>query len=147
VRVRTLRAHTRRKSACLQALRTTRTGTFRAEPAHMSMGPCAALLDRVGGDEQIFVDLCDAFLDDAPKRLESIRNAILTGDARTVQREAHAYKGSAGAFDAHDVVAAARELEHGAAAGDLAEAHDAWVRLELHSRELLEAVRIGKERG
>src|SRR5688500_20236014 len=101
----------------------------------MSMGPCAALLDRVGGDEQIFVDLCEAFVDDAPKRLESIRNAILTGDARTVQREAHAYKGSAGAFDAHLVVAAARELGPGAAAGKLARARDAGGRAELHASE------------
>jgi HPt (histidine-containing phosphotransfer) domain-containing protein len=113
----------------------------------MGMGPCAALLDRVGGDEQIFLELCDAFLDDAPRRLEAIRAAVLAGDARTVQREAHAYKGSAGAFDALAVVATARELEQRAAAGDLSGGHELWVRLELHSRELFEAVRAGKERG
>jgi two-component system, sensor histidine kinase and response regulator len=119
----------------------------RAEPSHMANGPCAALLDRVGGDEAIFVELCEAFLDDAPKRLEVIRAAVASGDARTVQREAHAFKGSAGAFDAVDVVTVARQLEQVAATGDLADAHHLWKLLEARSHPLLDAVRAGKERG
>lgn len=112
----------------------------------MATGPCAALLDRVGGDHEIFIELCDAFLDDAPRRLESIRAALVAGDARTVQREAHAYKGSAGAFDALDVVAVARQLEQLAAAGDLTDAHHLWKLLDAHSGTLFAAVRAGKER-
>jgi HPt (histidine-containing phosphotransfer) domain-containing protein len=111
----------------------------------MATGPCAALLDRVGGDEQIFVELCDAFLDDAPKRLELIRTAVATGDPRTLQREAHAFKGSAGAFDALDVVTIARQLEQLGAAGDLTDAHHLWKLLESRSRVLLQAVRAGRE--
>jgi HPt (histidine-containing phosphotransfer) domain-containing protein len=112
----------------------------------MANGPCAALLDRVGGDEQIFVELCEAFLDDAPKRLEVIRAALGAGDARTVQREAHAFKGSAGAFDALEVVTVARQLEQLAATGDLRDAHHLLTLLEFRSRALLDAVREGKER-
>jgi HPt (histidine-containing phosphotransfer) domain-containing protein len=111
----------------------------------MANAPCAALLDRVGGDEQIFIELCDAFLDDAPKRLELIRSAIVAGDARTLQREAHAFKGSAGAFDALDVVAVARQLEQLGAAGELADAHHLWTVLERRGGALIEAVRAGKE--
>ena len=113
----------------------------------MANGPCAALLDRVGGDEQTFVELCEAFLDDAPKRLELLRAAVVAGDARTVQREAHALKGSAGAFDAHEVVTVARQLEQLAATGDLTDAHHLWKLLEARSQGLLAAVRAGKERG
>jgi HPt (histidine-containing phosphotransfer) domain-containing protein len=113
----------------------------------MVNGPCAALLDRVGGDEQIFAELCEAFLDDAPKRLELIRTAVVTGDARTLQREAHAFKGAAGAFDAVDVVGAARQLEQLAATGHLSGAHHLWTILESRSEALLAAVRAGKERG
>jgi two-component system, sensor histidine kinase and response regulator len=111
----------------------------------MVTGPCAALLDRVGGDEQIFVELCDVFLDDAPKRLELMRAALAAGDARTLQREAHAFKGSAGAFDARDVVTVAGQLEQLAAGGDLRDAHHLWTLLESRSQALLEAVRVGKE--
>lgn len=112
----------------------------------MANGPCAALLDRVGGDEQIFVELCEAFLDDAPKRLEVIRTALVSGDARTVQREAHAFKGSAGAFDAIEVVTVARQLEQLAATGDLTDAHHLWKLLDSRSQVLIDAVRAGKER-
>ena len=112
----------------------------------MATGPCAALLDRVGGDHEIFAELCAAFLDDAPKRLELIRSSLAAGDARTLQREAHAFKGSAGAFDALDVVAIARQLEQLAAAGDLRDAHHLWPLLEARSRTLLDAVRAGRER-
>ena len=52
----------------------------------MGIGPCSALLERVGGDVDIFVELCDVFLDDAPKRLELIRAALATADARTLAR-------------------------------------------------------------
>jgi HPt (histidine-containing phosphotransfer) domain-containing protein len=112
----------------------------------MASGPCAALLDRVGGDRQIFAELCDAFLDDAPQRLELMRAAVVSQDARTLQREAHAFRGSAAAFDALDVVAAARQLEQLAAAGDLRDAGHVWTLLELHSRTLVAAVRAGRER-
>jgi HPt (histidine-containing phosphotransfer) domain-containing protein len=111
----------------------------------MASGPCAALLDRVGGDEQIFTDLCDAFLDDVPQRLDAIRRAVSTGDARTLQREAHALKGAAGAFDALDVVSAARQLEQLGAGGDLAEAHHLFKLLSTHAEALVAAVRAGRD--
>jgi two-component system sensor histidine kinase/response regulator len=112
----------------------------------MATGPCAALLDRVGGDAEIFQELCDVFLDDAPRRLDLIRAALVTQDATGVQREAHAFTGAAAAFDALDVVAAARQLEHLASAGDLTDAHHLWRILEAHSRTLIDAVRAGRER-
>jgi HPt (histidine-containing phosphotransfer) domain-containing protein len=102
-------------------------------------------LDRVGGDEQICAELCDVFLEDAPARLEAMRAALVKGDAQTVQREAHAFKGSAGAFDAVEVVAAARQLEHQAATGDLRDAHLLWKLLDARSRTLIDAVRAGRE--
>jgi HPt (histidine-containing phosphotransfer) domain-containing protein len=116
-----------------------------AQRAHMGLEPCAALLDRVDGDVEIFTQLCDLFLEDAPKRLELIRSAFGAADARTVAREAHAYKGAASAFDADEVVSAARQLEHVAASGDLRAAQHLLEALETHSRTLIDAVRAGRE--
>lgn len=113
---------------------------------HMALGPCGALLNRVGGDVAIFAELCDLFLEDAPRRLELIRSALSVADARTVVREAHAYKGAAAAFDAEEVVSAARQLEHVAASGDLRDAPKLLEALEAHSQTLIDAVRAGKER-
>jgi HPt (histidine-containing phosphotransfer) domain-containing protein len=118
----------------------------RAERAHVTTGPCAALLERVGGDQQIFAELCDLFLDDAPKRLDLIRAALAAGDTPTLEREVHAFKGVAAAFDAEDVVTVARQLEQLAAAGDLDQAHRIWTTFEARSRALVDAVREGKGR-
>jgi HPt (histidine-containing phosphotransfer) domain-containing protein len=118
---------------------------LRAQNAHMTTGPCAALLERVGGDEEIFLELCDVFLDDAPRRLASIRLALENGDAVALRREAHALRGEAAAFDAADVVTVARQIEQLAAAGDVRQAHPLWEVLDAHSRRLIAAVRGGRE--
>jgi HPt (histidine-containing phosphotransfer) domain-containing protein len=112
----------------------------------MTTRPCAALLERVGGDQDIFVELCDVFLDDAPRRLDSIRIALESGDAGVLRREAHAFRGEAAAFDAADVVTVAREIEQLAAAGDVQRAHPLWPLLEGHGRRLIDAVRAGRGR-
>jgi two-component system, sensor histidine kinase and response regulator len=101
----------------------------------------AALLARVGGDEQVAAQLCAVFLDDAPKRLEGIAQAVAAGDARALQSAAHAFKGAASVFDAADVVAAARRIEQLAAAGDLAAGALVLPELEARSRALLDEIR------
>jgi two-component system, sensor histidine kinase and response regulator len=111
----------------------------------MGIGPCAVLLERVGGDADIFAELCDVFLEDAPKRLEMIRSALRAADARTVEREAHAFKGAASAFDANEAVSAAYQLEQAAASGDLGDAQRLLEILEAHGQALIDAVRGGKD--
>jgi two-component system sensor histidine kinase/response regulator len=106
---------------------------------------CAALLSRVGGDYAVFGELCDIFLDDAPKRLDAIREALQAGDAAGVRAAAHAFKGAAGVFDAVDVVAAARRLEQMGDAGSL-DGGDAVCReLEALSRVLIDEIRAARE--
>jgi HPt (histidine-containing phosphotransfer) domain-containing protein len=122
-----------------------RAGTFPAHSARVTAGPCAALLERVGGDAQIFVELCDAFLDDAPLRLGAIRAALARADVRTVAREAHAFKGAAAAFDAADLVAVVGDLERAAASGDLASARQLSALVDRHAGALIDAVRTGKD--
>jgi HPt (histidine-containing phosphotransfer) domain-containing protein len=101
----------------------------------------AALLARVEGDRDVFVELCDIFLDDAPRRLAAIASAVRANDAGAVKASAHAFKGAAGVFDADAVVALARSLEQLASAGSLAGAETLYVELEARGRELIEAVR------
>jgi two-component system sensor histidine kinase/response regulator len=107
----------------------------------MSNGPCAALLERVGGDEEIFAELCDLFLADAPTRLDAIRDAVAQGDPSALRRAAHAFKGAASVFDADDVVAAARALEEIGETGALDAAPVMWQALDAHSRTLIQTVR------
>ena len=104
-------------------------------------GFCAALLSRVDGDEEIFGELCDIFLDDAPKRLAAIRAALQAQDAPGLRAAAHAFKGAAGVFSADAIVAAARVLEQMGETANL-DGGDAVLReLEIVSRLLLDEVR------
>lgn len=105
-------------------------------------GHCAALLARVDGDESIFGELCDIFLDDAPKRLAAIRAALEAGDGKALRAAAHAFKGAAGVFDATGIVDAARRLEQ---MGDdhALEGSAAVLReLEIFSRILIDEIRL-----
>lgn len=103
--------------------------------------PCAALFDSVGQDDVVFAELVDMFLDDAPPRVEAIRLAIESGDASTVAREAHTYKGAAVVLDAKDVASCAHELELLARSGNLAGAREIAARLEVHSKSLFNVIR------
>jgi HPt (histidine-containing phosphotransfer) domain-containing protein len=101
----------------------------------------AALLARVGGDEQIVHELCAVFLADAPQRLAVIADAVAAGDAGALQKAAHAFRGAASVFDAADVVAAARRIERLAAAGRLQDGRRAWPELEARGRALIDEIR------
>jgi HPt (histidine-containing phosphotransfer) domain-containing protein len=120
-----------------------------ADYAHMAnvhtAGFCAALLSRVEGDEEIFGELCDIFLDDAPKRLAAIRAALEARDARGVRAAAHAFKGAAGVFDATGIVDAARRLEQMGDQGRLEGSDAVFRELEVFSRILIDEIRATRE--
>ena len=113
-----------------------------AAKARCTGGFCEALLSRVGGDTGIFVELCDIFLDDAPKRLAAIRAALGSGDAQALRAAAHAFKGSASVFDADAIVAAARQLEQLGGQGDLTAAPPLVETLEARTRELIAEIEM-----
>ena len=106
---------------------------------------CATLLSRVDGDEEIFGELCDIFLDDAPKRLAAIRTALEARDAKALRAAAHAFKGAAGVFDATGIVDAARRLEQMGDQARLEGADGVFRELEIYSRVLLDEIRATRE--
>ena len=66
------------------------------------------ILDRLGGDEEIFVMMLDMYLQDIDSNCAALAGAQASGDALTLQREAHTVKGllatfsdDAGAADAY----------------------------------------------
>jgi two-component system sensor histidine kinase/response regulator len=117
----------------------------RADKARMQNttmpAPCAALLERIGGDEQVLGEVCDLFIEDAPNRLNDILAALNAGDAASVGRAAHAFKGAVSVFDAVAIVAIARRLETQAASGDLAAGKATWAALETETRALIDTLR------
>jgi two-component system, sensor histidine kinase and response regulator len=93
------------------------TGGFPPKPAL----DVAAALERVGGDEVLLRELVVIFVDDYPRQLGLIEEAIANQDWKTAERESHGLKGAVANFSAQDAVDAARILEFAARDGNYAE--------------------------
>lgn len=103
-----------------------KTPKRRTEASHMtgeSSGPGSSLpvfdkrsaLERLGGDEQLFDELADYFLEDSEDLLKTIDQGLASGDRDAVRIAAHSLKGLAANFSARPATDAARDLEMAAA--------------------------------
>jgi two-component system sensor histidine kinase/response regulator len=88
-------------------------------------------LSRVGGDVELLREIAVLFLDDYPKSLSDLHEAIASRDARRVERAAHGLKGSVSNFGANSAVEAALRLESLGRAQELAEVEQVFHTLEL----------------
>ncbi len=89
-----------------------------------------AALARLDGDSELLWELVTLFLDDYPRLLEEINEAIVRGDSQALARAAHSLKGAVGVFAAQGAFAAALTLEQMGRTGDLTQAEEAYASLE-----------------
>nr|WP_315261339.1 ATP-binding protein [uncultured Duganella sp.] len=68
--------------------------------------------------------ITQAFLDEAPRRLETARAAVVAGNSHAAAAAIHALKGSAGYLNSTHLHALCQEMEAAASAGDLVEVID-----------------------
>ncbi len=85
-----------------------------------------AALEGLGGDEQLLGEVVGLFLDDCPRLLAEIDDAIGRADAPAIKRLGHTVRGVAGNFATPAVVEAARELESSGKEQDWDAARDAF---------------------
>jgi HPt (histidine-containing phosphotransfer) domain-containing protein len=107
----------------------------------------SALLARVGGDPLLFRDVIELFLDDCPNQIDAIREAIHDQQTDRVYRAAHKLKGSAGNFDAHEVMALLQRLEARARDGDLSTCASVFVEIEAEAERLMSALALASVNG
>ncbi len=89
-----------------------------------------ALVALLDGDPDLIITIVDSFLDDCPDYMDAIREAVETGDAEVLKREAHGLKGAAGSLRAQSASEAAEALEEMGRSDDFAEAEAALETLE-----------------
>ena len=99
-----------------------------------------ALLERLGGDEEIFKEVIATFLEDAPHQLEKLKKALQEGDATRVERQAHLLKGAALNIGGNGLQTAALELEVDGKDGDLNKAQSLVVNLDQEFEKLKEVL-------
>src|SRR3954463_15698749 len=88
-----------------------------------------AVLDRVGGDEDLLRDITSIFLAECPTLIGEIQEAVVSGEAKRLERAAHALKGSVSNFGALSATQAAHRLEVIGRRGELDEAGTALAEL------------------
>lgn len=69
------------------------------DPAEKNPTPVidrSAALGRMGGDEELYDEIFELFVEDAPKQLALLAAAMNDGDRAVAQRQAHSLKSAAG---------------------------------------------------
>jgi HPt (histidine-containing phosphotransfer) domain-containing protein len=93
-------------------------------------------LHRLDEDEDLFRDIVQIYLEDAPHMLQSIHDAVSGADARALQRAAHGLKGLTATLSAQSASGAAYRLEQMGATGNLAEVNAALAQIDERIDEL-----------
>ena len=81
-------------------------------------------------------------MDDCPNQIDTIRQAIHEQQTDRVYRAAHKLKGSAGNFDAHEIMALLQRLEARARDGDLQTCGSVFVEIEAEAERLMSALAL-----
>jgi len=101
----------------------------------------ATILERLGGDEEIFAIMADMYLHDVDNYCREVGEALAAADARLLEREAHTIKGMLATF-ADDVGAdMAAVVERQAKTGQLDNLAAAVAAVEDRLRLVADAVR------
>jgi two-component system sensor histidine kinase/response regulator len=98
------------------------TSTQSSSDAGAAVVDRVALLDRVGGDEDLLREITSIFLSEYPSLLLEIRTALGEQDAKRLERAAHSLKGSVANFGAPGATQASLRLEILGREGTLEEA-------------------------
>ena len=74
----------------------------------------AVALRWLGGDQELLRELVGIFIDDGPKRLKALREAMTASDVQQLEQVAHSLKGSAAILGASRLQESALALEEAA---------------------------------
>jgi signal transduction histidine kinase/CheY-like chemotaxis protein/HPt (histidine-containing phosphotransfer) domain-containing protein len=114
-----------------------RQPAVKPEPARLPVFSHEQALANCEQDEQFLVLLLTAFLDDAPKQLTQLRQAIANADSRAIIISAHTLRGSCLSIAALTLAAHCQHIENTAQNGQAADTTAMLPQLEDHYAALL----------
>ncbi len=106
----------------------------------------SSFMSRLEGDEQLGSEIIEMFVQECPKLLQGVRQAVEQQSAPLLERAAHALKGSLGDIGAHQAGDAARDLEMMARNGNLDDTGDALTSLVCALDRLMPELQRGENR-
>ena len=118
-----------------------------APPEQSPDNPCDTLpydrqaaLEFTGGDENLFRELVDIFLSEAPAMLTRVQHSVSNGDPKAIGDDAHALKGSLKVIAADNAAKAALAIETMGRSGDLQGVQEAAAALAVEFQRLTTAL-------
>lgn len=103
----------------------------------------ASILERLGGDEDIYSMMVEMYLQDVDNNCTAIASAFASGDSQTLQREAHTIKGLLATFSDEDGAAEAMLVEKQAKNGEIDGLGNAVDGLQQRLREVAAVLSAG----
>jgi two-component system, sensor histidine kinase and response regulator len=104
------------------------------------------VLNNLGGDKELFVELATIFSEESFDQIKQIRDSIARGDLQSAAMVSHTLKGAVGNFAAKPAYYAAAQVEKMSRDGQLNEIADAVDVLEVEVNRLNSALeRLVKE--
>jgi two-component system sensor histidine kinase/response regulator len=97
---------------------------------------------REAGAEEAVDSILDVFAESAPERLSDLREAVATGDARAIERSAHAFRSPAGSIGARHLASLLHEMEAAAIAGESERARETFTRVSPEADAVLRYLRV-----
>ena len=82
------------------------------------------------GDEELFREIVQIFLEDTPKRIEALSQAVAADDADQIQKAAHGLKGASANLAAGPLRQASQALEKAGRDGQTALAREGFRRVQ-----------------
>jgi CheY-like chemotaxis protein len=98
------------------------------------------LLDRLGGDEELFKEIIRTFLDDAPFQVENLKGALAENNLSQLEKQAHTLKGAAMNIGGNALQTVAFALELSGKNRDLNQARPLVPNLEKEFERLKQAL-------
>jgi CheY-like chemotaxis protein len=100
----------------------------------------AAALDLVDGDIELLREMTVVFIEEVPRLMSGIEDALASEDVRSLERAAHALKGTVGSFAANRAYEVARRVEEAAREGRDEEARNSVAALREEMERLIPAL-------
>jgi HPt (histidine-containing phosphotransfer) domain-containing protein len=95
------------------------------------------VLESLGGDQELLREVLGILLDELPKHMASLRQAIASGNAEAIEHLAHSIKGELGYLSLSEVSRNASDLEASGREANIAVSASLYGRLEAGVSEVL----------
>ena len=107
----------------------------------------ATALRWVDGDRALLAEIIEIFLEECPRRLHDLDQAVKEGNASGVRQSAHSLKGMVACFAARPAQGLADEMEGLGKAGDLSKTSDLLPTLLLEFARVMNHLKVADWRG